>query len=68
MKGAPCSIDCPVTISTKIMKNLWPAFEELFDDAEEHALNLLSVPWIELGQKNELDLLGVSKIVLQCSS
>ncbi|XP_071324292.1 regulator of G-protein signaling 22 isoform X2 [Trachinotus anak] len=30
---------------TKVYNRLMPAFEELFDEAEEHALNILLQPW-----------------------
>lgn len=28
--------------------NLWPAYEDLFDSAEEHTLGLLLLKWVEM--------------------
>ena len=31
-----------------VCSNLWPAYEDLFDIAEEHCLSMLLVQWVEL--------------------
>ncbi|XP_039257978.2 regulator of G-protein signaling 22-like [Styela clava] len=46
--SAPEQIGLPKVIRQKISKNLEPAFDELFDAAEEHVLKLLIIPWNEM--------------------
>lgn len=46
--GCDKYIDCPVQLCGIISSNLWPAYEDLFDAVEEHALALLLIPWLEL--------------------
>ena len=36
------------TISTSVLDRLWPAFDDLFDEAEEHALGVMLEQWREL--------------------
>ena len=46
------SIDCPPSLCDHITERLWPAFEDIFDRAEEYALTRLEEKWIELCQKD----------------
>ena len=48
MKDSPCSIHCPTHTVELISGKLWPAFEDLFDEAEEHVLSYLLIQWKEL--------------------
>ena len=36
------------TISTSVLDRLWPAFDDIFDEAEEHALGVMLEQWREL--------------------
>ena len=36
-----------------VQRGLWPAFEELFDPAEEHALGVLVGRWREMEEEEE---------------
>ncbi len=36
-----------------VSANLWPAYEDLFDSAEEHALGLLLLQWVEMVTSEE---------------
>ena len=42
------SIECPKQIVETVSSNLWPAYEDLFDSAEEHALGILLLQWVEM--------------------
>ena len=46
--GCDRSIDCPVQVSSTVSSNLCPAYDDLFDGVEEHALAMLLLPWLEL--------------------
>ena len=59
--GARCDIHCSPAVRKEIMKNIWPTFEELFDSAEEHVLQVLMEPWRELA---EMDGYEVRAMVL----
>ena len=41
-------IGIPVSTRKKIYKSIIPPFDELFDEAEEHILKVLIVPWNKL--------------------
>ena len=41
-------IGCPDDIIAMISGNLWPAYEDLFDEAEEHVLTMLLSQWNDL--------------------
>ena len=41
-------IGCPDYIIAMISGNLWPAYEDLFDEAEEHVLIMLLSQWNDL--------------------
>ncbi|CAG6016053.1 unnamed protein product, partial [Menidia menidia] len=47
------SIDVDEEISREVYNRLWPAFEELFDEAEEHALTILLEPWTLLANRDK---------------
>ena len=48
-----------------VQRSLWPAFEELFDVAEEHALGVLVGRWREMEQEEESKVAsGVSSSAL----
>ncbi len=32
----------------RVLANLWPAYEDLFDGPEEHALGLLLLKWVDM--------------------
>ena len=52
-----------------VQRSLWPAFEELFDAAEEHALGVLVGRWREMEQEEESKVAsGVSSSVLVYST
>lgn len=42
------SIDCPQEIIGSILSNLWPAYEDLFDSAEEYVLKILLSQWMSM--------------------
>lgn len=42
------SIGVDEEVRRKVQEQLKPAFEELFDKAEEHTLNILLEPWVLL--------------------
>lgn len=44
-EGSSCSIECSMDVIDIISFNLKPAYEDLFDLAEEHAVELLLVQW-----------------------
>ena len=46
--GCDRNIDCPVHVSSTVSSNLCPAYDDLFDGVEEHALAMLLLPWLEL--------------------
>lgn len=48
VEGSPSFISCSANVSTAINHELWPAFEDLFDSAEEYVLGELMVQWLEL--------------------
>lgn len=41
-------IACPPHITSQVVANLWPAYEDLFDSAEEYVLVMLMEQWAEL--------------------
>jgi hypothetical protein len=41
-------IQCPVLTANAISESLWPAYEDLFDGAEEYALDMLLTQWNDL--------------------
>lgn len=43
-----------------ISANLWPAYEDLFDEAEEHALNMLNGKWLELCDNEDMEFQKVT--------
>ena len=46
--GGLSYISCPSSISKAISNDLWPAFEDLFDTAEEYVLGQLMGRWEKL--------------------
>lgn len=46
--GSPHDIKCPTDIKKKIIKQLDPPYEDLFDQAEQMVLNVLLEPWDSL--------------------
>ena len=48
MEDSSEDICCPLSVVDTITSHLWPAYEDLFDKAEEHALQLLLEKWQEL--------------------
>ena len=42
------SIGCPPSLTSSVAANLWPAYEDLFDETEEYALGVLMDQWVEL--------------------
>ncbi|XP_060077454.1 regulator of G-protein signaling 22-like [Ylistrum balloti] len=46
--GSPRNIGCTAAIFKEIYRCLEPAFEDLFDEAEELALSVLLVPWVQM--------------------
>ena len=42
------AIQCSPEVAGAISTNLWPAYEDLFDEAEEHALDILLGQWNDL--------------------
>ena len=48
VEGSPSFISCPINVSAAISRELWPAFEDLFDSAEEYVLGELMSQWLEL--------------------
>eukprot|EP00731_Ephydatia_muelleri_P031590 Em0023g97a len=46
--GSMEHIGCPDDIIAMISGNLWPAYEDLFDEAEEHVLTMLLSQWNDL--------------------
>lgn len=55
------SIGCPPEVVRDISANLWPAYEDLFDEAEEHALHLLYLRWKDLSSSEEDEFQKVYK-------
>ncbi len=47
--------------------NLWPSYEDLFDQAEEHALDMLLTQWKDLCNSEDLAFQKVSIIILSFS-
>lgn len=58
------SINVDVGIQRKVYDQLQPAFEELFDDVEEHALTILLEPWTLLISRDKMSLQQVFVICL----
>lgn len=52
-EGSTESIECSGDIINLVSDNLWPAYEDLFDQAEEHALDKLLTQWIELSYSED---------------
>ncbi|XP_064382718.1 regulator of G-protein signaling 22-like isoform X2 [Halichondria panicea] len=52
-QGSEENIECPQSIVGAVSANLWPAYEDLFDSAEEHALGLLLLQWVEMVTSEE---------------
>ena len=53
VEGASFSIQCPPEVRRVVQRSLWPAFEELFDAAEEHALSVLVGRWRKMVEEEE---------------
>ncbi len=56
-------ISCTSNVAMAILERLWPAFEDLFDEAEDHALSVLLVQWRELC---ELEYQSFENVIMQC--
>ena len=61
VEGSPSFISCPIDVSTTISHELWPAFEDLFDLAEEYVLGELLIQWLELCELEKQRFDKVSK-------
>lgn len=48
MESGDEGIGCPLHAVGVITSHLWPAYEDLFDEAEEHALQMLLGQWVGL--------------------
>lgn len=48
MESGDEDIGCPLHAVGVITSHLWPAYEDLFDEAEEHALQMLLGQWVGL--------------------
>ena len=48
MESGDEGIGCPLHVVGVITSHLWPAYEDLFDEAEEHALQMLLGQWVGL--------------------
>lgn len=46
------NIDCSDRVIARVTNNLWPAYDDLFDLAEEHALSTLLSQWNDLCTKD----------------
>ncbi len=44
--------------------NLWPAYEDLFDSAEEHALGLLLLQWVDMVTSEDQLFQKVGSIII----
>ena len=55
------AISCLSQTADSILKRIWPAFEDLFDEAEEHALSVLLVQWEKLCEMESQILENVIK-------
>lgn len=49
-------------ISREVYRQMMPAFEELFDEVEQHALNILLEPWTRLVTKDKESLQKVTPV------
>ena len=61
-EGNPNWISCTSDVAMAVFERLWPAFEDLFDEAEDHALSVLLVQWRELCQ---LEYQSFENVILQ---
>ena len=48
------SIQCPSQTASTISTSLWPAYEDLFDQAEEHTLDMLFAKWNDLNNSEDV--------------
>lgn len=55
-------------IRREVYDQLMPAFEELFDEVEEHTLNILLEPWTQLVGRDKESLQQVTTVHPQTSS
>ena len=62
VSGSKQTIYCDVKLQMEIHKRLDPPYEELFDNAEEHALKLLADAYSEIFQEESIDYEEVFEI------
>ena len=62
--GCDRNIDCPASVSSSVSSNLCPAYDDLFDAVEEHALSMLLLPWLELCHSEDSTFQEVCIIVV----
>lgn len=62
-KTATKFIGCKLVMIQKIQMELSPPYEELFDDAEVYALELLLQAWQSMSHKDEQLLQEVGKFI-----
>ena len=48
MESAPSNIQCTSELQNKVQSHLDPPYEELFDEVEEYALDILYEAWSEM--------------------
>uniref|UniRef100_H2TU61 RGS domain-containing protein n=1 Tax=Takifugu rubripes TaxID=31033 RepID=H2TU61_TAKRU len=53
LSSARRTIGVDEEISTEVYRQMMPAFEELFDEVEQHVLNILLEPWTRLVTKDK---------------
>lgn len=57
------SINVDVGLQREVYDQLQPAFEELFDDVQDHALNILLEPWTLLVSRDKKSLQQVFVLI-----
>lgn len=62
LSSARRTIGVDEEISTEVYHQMMPAFEELFDEVEQHALNILLEPWTRLVTKDKESLQKVTPV------
>ena len=53
VEGGSENIGCTPEVVGQIASSLRPAYEDLFDDAEQHALLVLLEQWVELSSSDD---------------
>lgn len=70
LSSARRTIGVDEEISTEVYRQMMPAFEELFDEVEQHVLNILLEPWTRLVTKDKESFQKVTSVPrgpLMCS-